>query len=302
MDKKKSFGVTIIGVIQALICLFLGVPSFVGGFSWVLSDVIAIATNGGGNLTGLGLIIGLPIALSGGVFLFGFVSAILMLKRNPKGRKRTIIFMSIATVLLVVGIKVRIFLPMMQPAGSVQYLGLLSLLGTFNVVSIIFLTRPQIREQFIETDASVKQSKSIKLTALFIIVLIVGWSLFNAIRGNISWNRKVAQEQKHEEELENSRDRDILREFEKNQHVTVMVVCKIRQNLHGSSVEAMQAERRQSAMKLIIEPLGSEISNYTIHPWGDHDVYFVAEVTKDGYERLKHNMHVWKIKLPNAPW
>ena len=182
MDKQRSFGVTIIGVMQALICLLLGMPSFVGGLSWFLSDVIAIATHGAGNLTGLGLIIGLPIALSGGVFLFGFVSAVLMLKRHPKGRKCTIIFMSIATVLLGVGSRINIFLPvitmtMMKP----KYFWLLSLIvGAFNVVSIIFLTRSQVKEQFIDTHTPITQSKSIKLAVLFIVAL-AALSLFFAV-------------------------------------------------------------------------------------------------------------------------
>jgi len=203
--------------------------------------------------------------------------------------------------LLVIGIKVNvIFMPTVHSPGPIQYVWLLSLVGAFNVGSIVFLSRPHIKQQFIEGGISVKQSWGIKLTVLFIAALIA-WSLFNAIQGNISWNKKIAKEQKRESELENVSADQILRQFESSQYVPVRVICRIRQNLEKEDVEkkdieAIQAKRRQFVLNNIIAPLGPNIREYEFYRWGDYDVLLVAEITRDAYARLSKNMHVWKIQ------
>ncbi len=189
MEKKMLVGITIIGVTQILICLFFGAPSFVSGLSWFLADVIVIVTGGGGNLTGLGLIIGLLIAIIGGVFLFGFLQAILLLKLNPKGRTSTIIFMSFAGVLLA---KVDLFEPtgifhlgQILKLGITQKLGIIYFVTIFNVISIFYLIRPQISRQFIENKTLGAVFRSEKPFFIFIMIL-VAISLYMAIVHNTS--------------------------------------------------------------------------------------------------------------------
>jgi hypothetical protein len=101
---------------------------------------------------------------------------------------------------------------------------------------------------------------------------------------------------------EAARDTAILAQFSTMERVRVQVICRIRRNVQHETVEAIHAQRRQEARELIIDPLGPErIRNVSIHAWGAHDVYFLADVTRDGYEQLKHNEHVWKIALAGVP-
>ncbi len=116
--------------------------------------------------------------------------------------------------------------------------------------------------------------------------------------GTISWKSKIDIERKHEEALAKTRDEVILDKFENSKAVVVKVICKIRQNIQENDIEAIQASRRKFALENIIQPLGPQnISNYKFYKWGDYDVYFIAEVTRDGYESLKQNMHVSIIEL-----
>ena len=153
--------------------------------------MIAIVTGGGGNLTGLGIIIGLPIAIIGGVFLFGFLQAILLIKLNSKGRKSTLIFMSLAGVLLA---KVDLFMPtgifhlgQMLKLGITQKLGIIYLVTIFDVISVFYLIRPQISRQFIENKTLGTVFRSKKPLFVFIMILVTV-SLYMAIVHNTSWN------------------------------------------------------------------------------------------------------------------
>lgn len=75
MDKKRSVSTEIFVSILLLIGAFVGVPSFFLGLCWALADVVSVSIGGGGNLTGLGIAIGFPMALVGAIFLTGFILA-----------------------------------------------------------------------------------------------------------------------------------------------------------------------------------------------------------------------------------
>jgi hypothetical protein len=128
------------------------------------------------------------------------------------------------------------------------------------------------------------------------VLLVAIVPMFFATRQTIAVKSEYDTEYQQQEERAKIRDQEILAKFEKSPQVAVMAVCDIPLNIQGNDLKDLQAWKRQFALEEIIQPVGSQhISNYAIHPWGDHEVYFIAEVTRDGYERLKHNQHIWKI-------
>ncbi|MEW6170388.1 MAG: hypothetical protein AB1472_02345 [Candidatus Omnitrophota bacterium] len=59
MEEKKSFW-SIVNIIRILIILFVVTPYLIRFFPLFLLDVVSICMRTGGNLTGIGLILGLP--------------------------------------------------------------------------------------------------------------------------------------------------------------------------------------------------------------------------------------------------
>ncbi len=104
MDKKISIKVAV-AIWQAVISLILGTVLLFLGFFVLTADGIAIMTGGGGNLTGLGIIIGLILLSMAQRYLIGFVSAARLLKQDLKGKseftikeKRNFIFFIIIVI------------------------------------------------------------------------------------------------------------------------------------------------------------------------------------------------------------
>ena len=139
------------------------------------------------------------------------------------------------------------------------------------------------------------KTKDIVLYALVVALIPV---LFG-MGGMISYKNQVDLELKLEEKLAKSRNDEILEKLKNSKYATVKVICNIRDNkIDMRDIETIQAGQRKFAVENIIQPLGSEnISNYKFYAWGGYDIYFVADVTRAGYEGLKQNRHISQIEL-----
>jgi|GEM_PF-5267008 len=145
-----KIGIWTVGVIQALICLCLSLPILSFGFYWIVLDIIGIITGHTGNLTGIGFVIGLPAVGIGSIFSFAFISAILLLKLNPKGRKFTVVFMSSIVFSLFLLARTILFYPWRLALFGWKIPSWLFLfIGVFYVISIVFLLNPQTKKEFV---------------------------------------------------------------------------------------------------------------------------------------------------------
>jgi len=70
MEASKSNIFDILLSIVAFLCMCIGIPLALPGLTWFIADIIAIITGGGGNLTGVGLIVGPMYASPGFALIF----------------------------------------------------------------------------------------------------------------------------------------------------------------------------------------------------------------------------------------
>lgn len=295
--------VTIIGVIQAAICLLAGVPNLLFGFWWFLIDIIAISFGGGGNLTGLGLIIGLPVAGSGIVLLFGFISALLLLKRNPEGRKCTVIVNGIIIFLLLLWPNLVLF---SLSTFTLAPFYLLLLIGLSNLASLIYLTRPRIKVLFtVSATFTSKEIKIITLPAILIFACLIFYVVQQGISSKIRFDielKRAEEEARSKKEKYRLMDVAIRKKFESQQIVTVRFDFHYgddyeaeRKAVYAANVKIRKELNKKFVMDNIIIPIGS--ADMPHFRSDDSSLSYIVEVTKAGYEKLRPNKYVKRIGL-----
>jgi len=89
----------------------------------------------------------------------------------------------------------------------------------------------------------------------------------------------------------------LLTEFKTSDYVPVRVVSCIRMKTKDGSTVAPYPLREKLTRETLIIPLGENIRVHKIAPWGDHDIYFDAEITRNAYDQLKQNHWVQDIIL-----
>ncbi len=136
-------------------------------------------------------------------------------------------------------------------------------------------------------------SEKIIFPALLVLAVPLVWGFQKAA----DLKAKVHRERQAVLDEMTARDKEIGEEFQNHPYSKIMVICKIREGSANPDLPAWQAQMRQFALDRIIKPLGSGIRNYEVNNWGDYDTYFVADLTRESYELLKQEKHVWKMEL-----
>ncbi len=294
MDKKILMGINVVGIGLALIYLLLGTLSLFDGFTWFAADMIAVTTWGGGNLTGLGVVIGSLIIAVGWFFLSGARSAVLLLKRNLKARKSLIKVLSIASVLMLLYRGYWLFPASWNKWGVIFFV-------LFNFASLAFLLHPRVNEQFTGTEGLTSKEK--RIFTLFIVV-ILALGMFYAVQMNIGSNKKLAAGEEHRAKIRERYQREdekILKEFASKEIVSVRFSFDFADDRGAEREAASAGKERRAALNIqfvrdhIIDPIGkNDMPSYQME---DNTLNYAAEFTRAGYERLRKNKYARWISL-----
>lgn len=298
MDRKIPFEVVVMGAVQAVICLLMGGASLYFSLTWILADVVGIATGAVGNLTGMGIILGPVIAGFGSFYLFGLYSSLLLLKLNRRGKKFFTIFLVVSSPFL---LGRGIWLFPLQLLGGEMAAALPMTLIALNILSIAYLNFTQAKELFV-TDQGIDRKEKIYFSVF--VMLILAAALFSAMQANQAWQNKLAKERQHQAEIQESyrlEDEKILQEFDTHKTVTVVFdltyadAHAARRRAQQSDTETRKALNRQFAKENIFDPIGpTDMPNFKIH---DNTIQYKVEVTKAGYEKLRANKYARWITL-----
>ncbi len=95
---NQALDVTTTGMLFFIMGLFVGVPLFIYGVGIVIATIYFTAISY--DATGLGIIVGPPIAALGCLFLLCFIPAVHWLKPNAKGKKMMIVAISFVALVV----------------------------------------------------------------------------------------------------------------------------------------------------------------------------------------------------------
>ena len=281
-----------VGTGLVLIYLPLGVIFLYFGFSLFAADIITIiGTRGGGNLSGLGIILGGLMIVLSRFLLLGFVSGVLLLKRNPEGRTSVIKFLTIVTFLLILGCGYSVW-------GMV-------LIATFNIASILFLKRPQVQEQFIGTLEFTPKEKRIFILSIAVMLGIALFKTFQSgIQASVEWNKKIAVEEEHQAKIRKyyqREDEKILKEFDNKKIVSVRFSFDFADDRESERKAKTSDEAPRKALNIqfvrdhIVDPIGpTDMPSFRIE---ENTIDYSAEITRAGYEKLRKNKYARWISL-----
>ena len=301
---EKPVGIKVVGIYLALVSICIGSVCFLLGLSWFLLDAIAILKNNGGNLTGLGIILGFPIAVLGGSVLLGFRIAVGILGRRKKDR-----IYAIGLLGLLSG------LPIIWPWLFVLPLSFLGINMSFatryafsalNLLAIIYLLLPKVKENFIAQDTVVIPSR-LKIGFVTYAGILAVAALTFAVRGNMRWQKKQEayhQKQKEWESFYEAQHREILTAFDSRPSVKVQFYLtfadqtEIKRKAGRASLPERNAINKEFVVSNIINTFtADELIQWTISQRSS--IVYYVEVTKTGYEKLKASKYAKWIKMVN---
>ena len=124
---------------------------------------------------------------------------------------------------------------------------------------------------------------------IFITIFPIIFGIQSVSSTRIKNNRWRQEEQKKQDQL--------LEKFKTSDYVPVRIVSHIRMKTETGYTVAPYPLREKLAMETVISPLGENIRIHEIAPWGDHDIYFDAQITKNAYDLLKQNHWVRNVIL-----
>ena len=134
----------------------------------------------------------------------------------------------------------------------------------------------------------------LKIRNVRIIVILI--AIFPIVFGIQSASSTRAKRNKWRQERQAQQDQ-LLAKFKTSDYVPVRVVSHIRMKTKDGYTVAPYPLREKLAIETLISPLEENIRIHKIAPWGDHDIYFDAQITRNAYDQLKQNHWVRDITL-----
>lgn len=302
--KDKSIFLSITALVEILFSLLIGPTSLVFGLMWALGDTISIVTDVGGNLTGLGLILGPPMILVGFVALYGIVSGLELLQCKERARRFTLIFFGLISIISLTApgiVSIPLSFLKIQPSIAASF-GFV----VMSFVFIIYLMSPQVKGRFKHEKTPLFSSKLLRLYLALLVLFsllafgLVAGSLMNESPENKTYRRQQYQNKKYYDQ----QAKLILEDLQKHKTVRIRfhVAYGVQTSLGGQAQRASFAERTkihdEMMNKYVVDYLKDDL--ITSKSANDSVSYF-AEVTQTGYYRLRSNQYVKWIKLEADP-